>query len=416
MKIVFVSLLVLLLLGSFAAAVNATPSGLPLAVAGSVRVSPATYYEPYPVQPGGLFDFWVRVENSGKSTDAAVRDIECRLAVKFPFSSADPSDDLKRWVGSLAPTQAALLKFRLKASETAAEGNNELALECRSENTAWTQATLGISVRTTNPVAQIIGAELQPSEFAPGSRGLLKVAVQNKASADLKNVQVKLDFSSASLPLSPLHSSGEAFVTQVAAGGQGAFSFEIAVQPKAGAGVYKLPVTLSYEDEHGGKYSRDSTLSITVNAPPQLLASVDRTDSLQKGAKGKVTVALTNRGLADIKRLTATVNAGRSYELLSPATLYLGDVDSNDFDTFEIELFVNDSVRELAIPLESEFLDGLNKRHSQLDVIRVRVYTAEELGSLQLVQASTSPLAYIALVVLAAAAYFAYKRFFKKRG
>src|SRR3989344_5551303 len=94
-----------------ASAENSTPTGVPTFLGASVLVSKATYYEPYPVSPGTLFNLWVRVQNPGKGSDPAINGVECRVNSKFPFYPADPADDLVWNIGSLGPEQQVILKF-----------------------------------------------------------------------------------------------------------------------------------------------------------------------------------------------------------------------------------------------------------------------------------------------------------------
>ena len=179
--------------------------------------------------------------------------------------------------------------------------------------------------------------------------------------------------------------------------------------------MYKIPVSLSYEDELGNEYERDSTVSAVVYAPPQVMVSIDRSEVLTAGRQGKVFIAFTNRGLSDIKRLSAKVSDGAGFQVLSTAENYLGDIDSDDFETVEVTLFVTSIGGSIKIPVEYSFLDEFNNVNTRSELVEARVYTAEEITALQL-GAATGGLNNIlfglgAVVVI----YLVYRQFLRRK-
>ena len=101
--------------------------------------------------------------------------------------------------------------------------------------------------------------------------------------------------------------------------------------------------------------------------------------------------------------------------MLSTAENYLGDIDSDDFETVEVTLFVTATGGSVKIPVEYSFLDEFNKVNSKSGLVDARVYSAEEIAALQL-GAATGGLNNIlfgiaAIVVL----YLAYRHFFKRK-
>ncbi len=410
----FLALIVFASLSASVFSVNATPAGAPTFL-GPILVSQATNYEPFPVEPGELFDFWVRVENPGAPRYLEIPGVECQLVQRFPFAPAEPSDELRRFVGTLGPSQVALLKFKMRADENAASGKNDLTLRCRTSSVDWTSIDLGVFVQVRDPVLSVEGVNATPAEFVPGGSGSLEVTLENKASVSLRNVQVKLDLSSPSLPVSPEKSSGDAFIERVPAKQKGVAAFSLITSPSAEAGVYKLPGSLAYQDDSGTKFARNFTLAVVVDSPPNVLFSLERSDVLRPGSKGKAVIAVTNRGLSDVKRLAVSFGKGAGYELLSAPTSYLGDIDRDDFETVEIELFVSAQGGELAVPVTYSFLDAFNRGFEKSEFVSLRVYSPSEVAALQLEQA-TGGLNYllIAAIVLVLA-YLAFRWYSHRR-
>ncbi|PIZ98127.1 hypothetical protein COX84_02550, partial [Candidatus Micrarchaeota archaeon CG_4_10_14_0_2_um_filter_49_7] len=66
---------------------------------GGVYINNASYYSPYPAEPSGFVDLWVRVSNPGTlQAGSALDDVECNLPEKSPFK---PTDGAVRFVGRL---------------------------------------------------------------------------------------------------------------------------------------------------------------------------------------------------------------------------------------------------------------------------------------------------------------------------
>lgn len=101
-------------------------------------------YEPYPVNAGDWFDLWVKVQNVGEN-DA--KNAQFELITDYPFSS---NDSLIRNYGLVPGTVNAykvgqsidnsvdanqvIMKFRVKASESAPEGQNLIRLKTTTDN------------------------------------------------------------------------------------------------------------------------------------------------------------------------------------------------------------------------------------------------------------------------------------------
>jgi|GEM_PF-6976018 len=409
------AIIAITLFAGASAAASTSPTGLPIIMGNALYVSSETYYEPSPIAPGSNFEFWVRVENKASSEAGMLRNVQCRIDAKFPFSSADPSDALVKDIGTLARNQQVQLDFRLRADDNAVDGDNRLFLSCRSDGGEWTQVELKLKVQSDNAALLVSQATTNPAEITPGGVGTLQLTLRNTASSTLRNVRIALGLSDLSIPVSPSGTSSDAYVEKIAAKAAGKVEMELFVGPTAQTGIYSLPIMLNYEDQLGNHYSHNTTVSLVIYSKPEILISVDRTDVLRSGTKATVVVSVTNKGISNVKRLTTLVGTSPQFELLSRDAGYIGDIDSNDFESFEVQMFINTTGKELTIPVSYEFLDALNRRNSGTENLKVRVYSMEEIASLQLEQATGGMNLIIIAIVLLVAAYLLYTRVLRKK-
>ena len=116
--------------------------------------------------------------------------------------------------------------------------------------------------------------------------------------------------------------------------------------------------------------------------------------------KSSVPAQIVNKGLGDLRFLSLTIANTNDYTLLSPADIYLGDLDSNDFSSFEIEL-VPQREGSLLIPVLLNYKDGKNNAIDESIAVPVKVYSAQRAQELGLVSSGNGFTIAAALVGLA---------------
>src|SRR3989338_4015293 len=134
-KIIWVSLLVLILFGGMAYAFgNATSSQ----ISDSYRIKATLVnQEPDPAGPGEIVDVRFKFENRGGEN---AEDITAELLPDYPFSLYTNENSTKQ-IGSIHGRQigetGVIVKYKLKVDENAVEGENELELRYKIGNGPW---------------------------------------------------------------------------------------------------------------------------------------------------------------------------------------------------------------------------------------------------------------------------------------
>ncbi|MDP2925265.1 MAG: hypothetical protein Q8N99_02740 [Nanoarchaeota archaeon] len=226
---------------------------------------------------------------------------------------------------------------------------------------------------------------MNPESIAPGETSKITIVIKNNGENDLTDVSVGLDFTN--LPLAPYNSGSNQVFSDLNVDKTKQLEFDVVALNDAKSGIYKIPVKIKYTEDSISK-TLDSMISIMVYSRP--IVEVDAEESLLlKGQKNKITIKIVNKGLADVKFLEVEIEGSTYYSLLSPDTVYVGDVDSNDFQTADFNLFFNKNIpNTINIPVTLTYKDITNKEYNQDYTISLKTYSQEQAQKLGLVQKS----------------------------
>jgi len=249
-----------------------------------------------------------------------------------------------------------------------------------------------------------------PQEIAPGEVSIVEIGVENNGEEDINDVSVSLNLKD--IPFAPYLSSSEFNFDEIKNGKTRFADFKIRALSNAQSGIYKMPVSISYSEE-GETKERDSLISIAINSQPIIDAQVEE-GLLLKGTENTLAVRMVNKGLSDIKFLEIDLEKGSDYSALSPEKVYIGDLDSDDFDSAEFKINIKEnSPTNLKIPVTIRYKDSLNKEYEEKINLDAKVYSKEQAIQLGLIQQNNTFI-YIVIAVVLIIAYLIYRRVRKR--
>jgi hypothetical protein len=262
--------------------------------------------------------------------------------------------------------------------------------------------------------ALTIGDVIQnPSKIAPGEKATISIDIKNEEDKDLKNVDVKLDLSDVNLPIAPISSSAEKTIDELDQDERKTLNFDIITLSTAESKIYKIPLKISYQDKDNVVYQKSDVVSLIIEAKPNI--DVTSTNNyIIKGQEQTLIIKVVNNGLAPIKFLDMQLLPSSYYTILSSNKIYIGNIDSDDSDTAEYKLLVNnDAPKNLQLLILVNYRDTSNKLYSDTKVISVNAYDNNEAEQLGLVK--TSNLSLIIGVIIALIIIFIIYRMIKRR-
>lgn len=366
--------LALLLSMSFAMAVD-IPQNYPTVVSsGTVFSVTALRYEPYPVSPGEQFEIWVKVQNIGTTT---ADNATCMLKTDYPFSLYQ--GDAEKSYGKINAGDAVVFQYKLSVSQNASQGSNELQLWCTKNPSsgAWEIAKINVLVQTRYPTLNIKTIRTDPKIIEPGKDAKLLFTLENLADSAMKDIIIKLDLSS--VDIAPSGEISEKKLRLLESNGIADLIFSIKALPAAQGGIYKVPFSLTYSDNLGKSYEQTGLIGIEVGSEPELIFSIDSTTISKSSKVGEASIKIINSGLTDLKFVSVEILSSEKFKILSTPTIYIGDVDSDDFGTVDYKLSVKTS-DDFEIPLKLMFKDAINNDYSKTVNVHFNMLSASEMG------------------------------------
>jgi len=249
-----------------------------------------------------------------------------------------------------------------------------------------------------------------PDEIQPGDSATISIKVENNEGVDLNSISVNLDLSNL-----PFTSSDSSKSFDLDNDRSKTINLEIEALKSAKSNVYAIPVKISYVKNNFSIQKTENAV-ITVNSKPVLEAQAE--DGLiLKRQNNDIKIKIINKGLADVKFLEIEAGSG-NYNLLSPSKVYIGNIDSNDFDSATFKVFISQNTGSLiSVPITLVYKDITNKAYTEQQVVTFNVYSQKEAYSLGLLKKSNigTIVILILAVVIAFFVYRAIRKYMKKR-
>jgi len=354
---------------------------------GSLRVG-LVNQEPDPVGPGEYVDIRVQVDNLGSED---LQGVILEVRPEFPFT-LDPGEDSVAEIGTLSAFQngdrAVIKKYRLRVNDNAVEGSNIINVRAREGTGNWDNYEFEVNIRTSDASLAIESVTTEPETVEPGKDATVQVKVKNLADSTLKDISVLLDLSIGSiattadldaLPFATIDSGTEKRMKRLTPGKEAVFTFKIRAYPTADSRVYKIPVQIEYKDELNTEYTENSLIGVVVNSKPDISSVLEDSEIEKAGQKGEITIKIINKGLTDIKFVDIQLGDSDKYDLLSEREVYIGNIDSDDYDTADYELYVDSTVSgNVKIPIHYEYMDANNNKYSVDNELELRLFSDEE--------------------------------------
>ncbi|MFH1332592.1 MAG: COG1361 S-layer family protein [archaeon] len=365
-------------------------------------------YEPYPVEPGTYFTAWIRIDNIA---DEDAENVRVEVMDTYPFKV---DGERVKTIGKLGSRQSAVLYFeKIRVDENAIEGDNELEVKINMgggyANTYSTQK-LKIRVQVVEPLLSITVAST-PEKIPQGGMSNVSIEVQNLDNSLIKDINIKLVLPASFIPVG---STSEKKIQRLNAGETSKIDYNIMSLADTEAKPYQIELDVSYSDEIGTRYSKNETVGLMVGAEPSYTLNLEKSDTLQAGKTGKITISISNTGPSQLKFLTLEVLSTDDYTVISNAKSYLGNLDPDDFETAEFNIYAR-KTGNIPIKIKLEYKDSYNNQKTEYGDVNLKVYSSFELRKYGLSTQGNTLLTFILYILIAIFAYLTFKEWRKER-
>jgi len=243
-------------------------------------------------------------------------------------------------------------------------------------------------------------------EIEPGKTSVISISIKNDHGFDVEDVSIILDLSEE-LPIAPYYTSAEVFIGKLDEGDEESVSFDIIASANAAVGLYKIPVLISYSDEENESYTKTDFISVLIKSVPKLDLSLDDPNYVV-GSKATLSVKLVNFGLSDIKFLKVKILNSQFYNVISPREIYVGDLDSDDFDNIDFDInFDYPLPTKVNLPINVEYYDSNNNYYNERIDLEIPIYSKEQAMDLGLMERPN--FSWIVITIIVVALFIGYK-------
>jgi len=262
---------------------------------------------------------------------------------------------------------------------------------------------------------RIYNVSSKPSYISPGEESIISFNIKNNGKGAAENIRIKLilppelkfyeDVDTVKISkLNPLESLG--------------VNFQIIASPDASEGVYNANLTVDYTSffaadfaNVGEDYHDNFVLGIIVKSDPIIFVEVEDSKIYKGQNTGEVTFKFVNNDLADVKFLTVELEESEDYKIISSPREYIGDLDSDDFESIDFKLKAKKTSKDILLPLKISYKDSMNKDYEDRIEASLKMYSAKELG----VEKNNATTYLVVIVILGVVGWFVWKRYFKKK-
>jgi len=255
-------------------------------------------------------------------------------------------------------------------------------------------------------VSSLTISEVSSGNFNPGDENTISIKIKNNMNEDVSDASLNLVF--AGKPFIPVGSS-EDQIDEILEDDTERFSFKIKAASDIKPGDYEIPYSLSYKNEANVLKTESGTIGLTVQGNPDLeFVLIESNQILNQ--KGKLELKIINKGFGQAKFASVKLSPV-GFILLSERNVYIGSINSDDFETASFDVIFNqESAVFSAIVEYRDFDNNLVTKEVGLPII---AYTKEKAIRLGIIQKSNT-LLYSLVIVILVIIFFVY-RSLKKR-
>lgn len=337
-----------------------------------------------------------------------LNNLEFELASTFPITAIQN----KVIIEPVYPGQTRQFSFKVKTKKGVPDGTYTIGLQYKQPIFGkYTSAQFTIPVKTISRAIASTMIKTEPEQIPPGSKAKIFIDFQNGATYSMKDIVIKLNFTDT-IPIAPYASTTEKSISILKPKESKLIDFDIIALPDAVPNIYRLPITITYDDELGTENTKLDELGIIIASEPEYMLNIEDS-TIIKYVKSSITASISNTGPSDIKYMVIEVLPNKYYQVVGQNKAYLGNLESDDYETEEFDIFPLKSGK-ISVDFKLTYKDALNK-----EIIETKQVQTDSLSKIQARNLGVIPKSgikklffYIILIVFI---YLTYKNWRKEK-
>jgi len=233
-----------------------------------------------------------------------------------------------------------------------------------------------------SPASAVILNSVLVDTIAPGQEGQIRIEIENILDDDVEDVTLRLNFQD--LKIIPIGSS-EQSTDEIDEDDEENYVFRVKAASDITPGDYEIPYTLEYIIDNEQK-TRSGTIGIRVSANPELSFTVN-SNSAVLNQESQINLKVINKGFFDARFVSVRIIPD-GFTLLSDSEVYIGTVDSDDFETANFDVFFRSKNPKFTAIVEFKDFDNILQIKT-ID-LPLKVFSREEALELGIISKSNA--------------------------
>jgi hypothetical protein len=260
-------------------------------------------------------------------------------------------------------------------------------------------------VFTISTASALLVSSVNAPTFTPGQEAQIIIEIENNLNDEAKDVSLTLEL--ATVPFVSIGGSQE-FIDEINEDKDEDFTFRLKAANNIAPGDYSIPYIIDFEFDNE-RQSRSGTIGITVSGKTELGYTIS-TDNPIIGQKGKITLRIINKEFGEAKFVLVKV-LPNGFTLLSDEEVYIGEIESDDFETATFDVIFRSS--KPIFTARIEYKDFSNKNIVETVNLPMKIYSRQEAIELGIISESNTTL-YIGLAITVILLYILYRTLRKR--
>ncbi|NOQ33885.1 MAG: hypothetical protein GQ567_06830 [Methanosarcinales archaeon] len=349
---------------------------------------------PYPAQPGEEVTLLIKTTNHG---DEPAKNIIWYLDVQEPFELKE-TEKATHTLPELRCGETANTEYYLTVDPDARSGEYTLDLNITysgefDRRVLTTKSKVELTIRVMgHPDLVLLDADIPRVD--PKSEFVANFSIKNVGTGPAKNVKVYFKNQTSILPKMSIY-----YIDTIAPGATALIESGFFVDTTTPS-QHPLPIAIHYENEtHGTQPAQEYSVLVPVSSGNTLFVYLDSQDKLTEGTVGEITIGIANRGLARAKHVVLTISDGDQFKLIDTDTRYIGDIESDDYDTVDFKI-LPESSDYVNITVDLSYADDYGNAYNMTPELPIKVYTSGEMKAIAPAGGGYTGIIIVALVLL----------------
>ncbi|MBR9703995.1 hypothetical protein GOV12_01180 [Candidatus Pacearchaeota archaeon] len=222
-------------------------------------------------------------------------------------------------------------------------------------------------------------------DLSPGEVGLLNITLKNNGKNRVSDIELNLKLPGE---FEFYEDVSKIKISEMKSGQEKLISYRIVALPSSIDGIYGANITVDYTSNYGANYINVGQtqqdifdLGLEIRSEPSIFVILEESEIYSGSTVGEISLKFINDGTTDIKFLTVDLSETDKYSLLVDKKNYVGDLDSDDFQTVEYKIKLNrEDYTEVELPIIISYKDSLNKEYSNEFKVTLNIRDAKDVG------------------------------------